>query len=44
MRRPSLNWYLTRNVRRTANYVATDVMGSGGGWLHALQGRVQRAF
>jgi phosphate-selective porin OprO and OprP len=40
----ALNWYLTRNVRLSANYVATDVMGSGGGWLHALQGRVQLAF
>jgi phosphate-selective porin OprO/OprP len=40
----ALNWYLTRNVRLTANYVATEVMGSGGGWLHALQGRVQLAF
>jgi hypothetical protein len=39
-----LSWYLTRNVRLTANYVATHVMGSGGGWIHALQGRVQLAF
>ena len=40
----ALNWYLTRQLRLSANYVATDVMGSGGGWLHALQGRAQIAF